>query len=136
LRVLALAASEAARLRRREIGPEHVLLALIRCDGTHTSEVFAALGVELAHARDVVESTTGQGDLANDAAGVPPSEETRELIATAANDAVRDGRARADPGDLLLALLRQRGTAEQVLSALMLSAEDVRQKLAQSRTAN
>src|SRR6184192_2900503 len=60
-RVLAMAGSEATRLHRDIVDPEHVLLGLLTCGGI-PAKVLEDSGVKLEEARRAVEAMTGHGD--------------------------------------------------------------------------
>src|SRR5439155_1352681 len=60
-RVLGMAGSEATRLHRDIIEPEHVLLGLLTCGGI-PAKVLEDSGVKLDEARRAVEAMTGHGD--------------------------------------------------------------------------
>ena len=55
------APEEAARLDKSSIEPEHIFLAVLSVDGGVAGIVLGRLGVTLADARQVVESTLGRG---------------------------------------------------------------------------
>ncbi len=108
-RVLAFAQEEAARLNRVLVGPEHVLLGLLRDEGNVAAKIVRSMGVDLAAARRVVDHlATGWQETS------PASEEDRgltrpakELIARAQEEARRLDHAYLGPEHLLLALTRE-----------------------------
>lgn len=62
LLALMLAQEEARRLQHTYVGPEHLLLGLVREGNGVGSRMLANLGVELANVRSAVESIVGRGN--------------------------------------------------------------------------
>jgi ATP-dependent Clp protease ATP-binding subunit ClpC len=60
-RVLDLAWEEAALLGRRYLGPEHLVLGVLRDGGTGAAEVLRARGVDLQAARATLRRLAGSG---------------------------------------------------------------------------
>src|SRR5438093_7294698 len=83
-RVLAMAGSEATRLHRDIVDPEHVLLGLLTCGGI-PAKVVEASGVKLEEARRAVEAMTGHGDRV-EVPAVTPARGTWKIIELAADD--------------------------------------------------
>lgn len=126
-RVLALAGSEAARLHRDVVQPEHVLLGLLACDGIAATALEHS-GMRLDGARRTVETLAGQGDK-DDVTDVFPSPDTRTIMELAADEADRAGHEEVRPEHLLLALLRQPGSATPILESFGVSGDLVRQSI-------
>lgn len=86
-RALHFAAAEADRMRTRYIGAEHLLLALLREDGTAAGLLLAANGLRLDDARKEIESLSGvqPGDVDSSA---PAADAARHAAQIAAWDAV------------------------------------------------
>jgi ATP-dependent Clp protease ATP-binding subunit ClpC len=59
-RVLAYAAEEAERLRHKHIGTEHLLLGLLREQGSFAQQLLAERGLELMKVRDELGKTAGE----------------------------------------------------------------------------
>lgn len=59
--VLRLAREEARRLNRDYIGPEHLLLGLVREGDSVAAKVLTKLGISLAEVRRTVEENSGRG---------------------------------------------------------------------------
>ena len=127
-RVLALAGSEATRLHRDIVQPEHVLLGLLTCGDGISAKALEDSGVNLSEARRAVEAMTGHGDK-DDVTEVAPSADTWTIIGIAADEADRAGQERVLPVHLLLALVRQPGSATPVLESLGVSGDSVRPKI-------
>jgi ATP-dependent Clp protease ATP-binding subunit ClpC len=127
-RVLALAGSEATRLHRDIVQPEHVLLGLLTCGDGISAKALEDSGVKLSEARRAIEAMTGHGDK-DDVTEVVPSADTRTIVEIAAEEADRAGQDTVLPVHLLLALMRQPGSAAPVLESFGVSGDSVRQKI-------
>lgn len=131
-RVLALAQDEAIRLNHDYIGPEHLLLALIREGEGVAARVLDSLGVDLGSARRNVEATVRRGD-----ATTPPREitlhpRTKRIIEVAIEEARALGGGTVGTAHLLLGLVRVAGedaggVAAKVVGSLGIAAERIRQ---------
>jgi ATP-dependent Clp protease ATP-binding subunit ClpC len=137
-RVLALAQDEAWRFHHPAIGPEHLLLAVIRA-GTgdrpgsgSVGDALNSLGLSLSKTRGALEALRGRGD-----AEYQPEEE-RVVSFTPEGDKVIDlapaeakllNAEKVSDTHVLLAVLRNPGKAEAMLQSLGLSIEAVRQKV-------
>src|SRR5262245_49821369 len=84
--VMLLAAEEASSLRRAQIGPEHVLLGLMREGEGVAGRVLSSLGVQLDRARQATEEAFGVGE-SSDQLAPQPSDETRYMIKLAVDEA-------------------------------------------------
>ena len=141
-RVLAIAQDEAWRLRHPAIGPEHLLVAVIRA-GTgdrpgsgSVGDALNSLGLTLGTARQGLEALSGRGD------DQPRPDEERVVTFTPEGDRVMDlapaeakslNAERVTDRHLLLAVLREPGKAGALLQTLGLSTEAVRQRVINSR---
>ncbi|HET9808182.1 MAG TPA: Clp protease N-terminal domain-containing protein, partial [Candidatus Limnocylindria bacterium] len=119
-RVLAFAQDEASRFRHPAIGPEHLLLAVIRA-GTgdrpgsgSVGDQLNSLDLSLSKARGALEVLSGRGD------GQYQPEEDRVVLFTPEGDKVIDGAPveakllnaeKVSYTHVLLAVLRQPGKA-------------------------
>ena len=88
-RILALAAEESRKLKNRHIGPEHLLLGILREEKSIAAEILFGYGLRLQDVRDEVARQTGFSDLytvGRDKTETPHLQEfTRDLTAEAAN---------------------------------------------------
>ena len=88
-RILALAAEESRKLKNRHIGPEHLLLGILREEKSIAAETLFGYGLRLQDVRDEVARQTGFSDLytvGRDKTETPHLQEfTRDLTAEAAN---------------------------------------------------
>jgi ATP-dependent Clp protease ATP-binding subunit ClpA len=127
-RVLALSQDEAVRFNHNYIGPEHLLLGLIREGEGVAARALDSLGVKLSEARTAVESKVGRGG-----ATTPPSEitlmpRTKKIIELANDEARTLGHSHVGTEHLLLGLVRESGTmASEVLESLGVSLDKARQ---------
>src|SRR5215203_5280439 len=62
-RILALAAEESRKLKNRHIGPEHLLLGVLREEKSIAAEILFGYGLRLQDARDEIARQTGFSDL-------------------------------------------------------------------------
>jgi len=127
-RVLGMAGSEATRLHRDIVEPEHVLLGLLTCGGI-PAKVLEDSGVKLEEARRAVEAMTGHGDKV-EVPSVAPAPGTWTIIELAADEADLAGEKIVRPEHVLLALVRQPGSATPVLDSFGVSGDLIRQRLA------
>ena len=127
-RVLGMAGSEATRLHRDIVEPEHVLLGLLTCGGI-PAKVLEDSGVKLEEARRAVEAMTGHGDKV-EVPSVAPAPGTWTIIELAADEADLAGEEIVRPEHVLLALVRQPGSATPVLDSFGVSGDLIRQRLA------
>ena len=127
-RVLGMAGSEATRLHRDIVEPEHVLLGLLTCGGI-PAKVLEDSGVKLEEARRAVEAMTGHGDKV-EVPSVAPAPGTWTIIELAADEADLTGEKIVRPEHVLLALVRQPGSATPVLDSFGVSGDLIRQRLA------
>jgi excisionase family DNA binding protein len=124
-----LAAEEASSFRHTQIGPEHVLLGLIREGEGVAGRVLTAMGVQLDGARQVIEATFGVGD-GSDQPAPGPNDETRHMIVLAVAEAKQLEHHFIGTEHLLLALMRDADSnAAQVLAQLDVAAEQVRDEV-------
>src|SRR5437667_10737094 len=125
-RVLTLAQEEALRFNHNAIGPEHLLLGLVREGEGVAAKVLANLGVELNKVRSAVEFIIGRGDRAvmGEIGLTPRAKKVNEL---AFDEARRLGHHYIGTEHLLLGLVREgEGIAAGVLESLGVSLDKVR----------
>ena len=127
-RVLGMAGSEATRLHRDIVEPEHVLLGLLTCGGI-PAKVLEDSGVKLEEARRAIEAMTGHGDKV-EVPSVAPAPGTWTIIELAADEADLAGEEIVRPEHVLLALVRQPGSATPILDSFGVSGDLIRQRLA------
>jgi ATP-dependent Clp protease ATP-binding subunit ClpC len=128
-RALALAQAEAIRFHHDYIGPEHLLLGVLRDGHSVGARALTSLGVEVVKARKSVELIDGRGDESLQPAKIVLLPESKRVIEFAADEAEKLGEARVGPEHVLLAILRYPGKAEAVLQGLGVSLDAVRQKV-------
>lgn len=128
-RVLALAQDEAIRLGHDHIGPEHLMLGLIREGEGVAARVLDSFGIKLSVLRTDVESKIGRVDRPT-----PPSEirlhsRTKRILELAIDEAKRLGHSHVGTEHLLLGMAREAGTvASEVLSSFGVALEQVRER--------
>ena len=128
--VLALAQDEAfRRFHRGFIGPEHVLLALIREHESVAAQVLRSFGVDIVSARQTLEAISGRGDPQQEFAEIVLSPGTRKIIELASEEAKGLGAETVAPEHVLLAIVREPGSAEAILRGLGVPLAAIRQKV-------
>lgn len=112
--VLKGAVEEARALRHRQVGTDHLLLALIAGGGL-AAEALRRLGVDHATVQGHVKDIVGEG-AAKDSAHRPFTPRTKKVVELAARESVRLNHDRVRTEHLLLAVVREgEGVAAQVL---------------------
>jgi ATP-dependent Clp protease ATP-binding subunit ClpC len=127
-RALALGGSEAIRLHRNVVGPEHLIVGLLCCGEAAVLGALEAGGLQVDKVREAVETLTGRGDVHGEITEVTPSSSTRGVIDRAAAGADRTGNEPVEPEHVLLSVL-QEPTASRVLESLGTSADAIRRNL-------
>jgi len=128
LESLKMAQEEALRLNHGYIGTEHLLLGLMRNEQTAAASVLAELGLSLGQVRIAVVRVVGRGE--QHTARLQLTDQTKDVMKLAIDEARSAGSDMVDTEHLLLALLRlDRSMASAVLESLNISAEVVRRRL-------
>lgn len=124
--VLALAEEEARRFDQDGIGPEHLLIGLVRERGGVAGRVLASLDVSLSRVRSAVATTIGFG-MATGVARRRLTPQAEQVIELAMGEADRLGHPYLGTEHLLLGyLLAGGGALDGLLSRLGVSGEQVR----------
>ena len=132
-RALAVAQDEAWRVFHHDsIGAEHLMLGVLRC-GAGDREGWIvpslkSLGLDVTSARTALEKLRPKGDPNQQLEEIPFTPEGNRVIDQASTEAKELGVERVTPKHILLATLREPGTAA-MLQSLGLSSEVVRQKI-------
>ncbi len=127
-RVLALAQDEAIRFNHNYIGPEHLLLGLVREGEGAAARALDALGVELSAVRKAVEAIIGRGDSTTTPTEITLSPRTKKVIELAIDEARKLGHSHVGTEHLLLGLVREGGhVGAKVLESLGVTLEKVRE---------
>jgi ATP-dependent Clp protease ATP-binding subunit ClpC len=126
-RVLWHADKEALRLNHNFLGPEHLLLGLIREGDGVAGQILARLNVDPSVVRQRAEFNAGPGArTAPDMMALTPR--TKKAILLAVDEARRMGHRYVGTEHLLLGLVREgEGISSNVLQGLSLQMETVRQ---------
>jgi uncharacterized damage-inducible protein DinB len=128
--VLAFAQEEARHFNHNYIGPEHILLGIIRESDSSAVRILRALGVDPQRARAELEASIGWGTAsAGDELGL--TQHSKRVIELAVNEAHQLNHHRIGTEHLLLGILRDESSvAARVLQNFGLSAEQVRDGIA------
>src|SRR5690348_8525629 len=117
-KVLTLAQEEAERSHRSYIGTEHLLLGLLRESDGLAHRVLAALGVEVANVRQIIESVIGRDERIV-LQQIIPTSRVKKVIELSFEEARRMGHQYVGTEHLLLGLLLEgEGIAARVLNDL------------------
>jgi ATP-dependent Clp protease ATP-binding subunit ClpC len=130
LRTLFFARYEATQLGGTSIGPEHVLLGLLRESGAIVGPILVDADISYQGVRKQIDELTQGRPKLPTSVDIPLSAETERIFSYAAEEA--DGLAHPHIGTehLLLGLLRERGTlAERRLAEKGLSVDLVRERI-------
>src|SRR5579884_700848 len=122
--VISLAREEAQRFNHNYVGPEHLLLGLVRQGDGVAAKVLSNLGVDLPKVRSTVEFIIGRGEVARETGMTP---RFKKVIELAVDEARRLGHHYIGTEHLLLGLIREgEGIAAGVLESLGVNLEKVR----------
>jgi ATP-dependent Clp protease ATP-binding subunit ClpC len=126
-RVLSLAHQEAEQMHQREIGTEHLLLALLQEEGGVAGRVLRDLGLEEERVKEMIERIIPPGRATSDRVQLSPG--TEKVIKNAVEEARKMGHQYIGTEHLLLGLaLETEGPAADVLRRLGISSEQVRRQ--------
>lgn len=136
-RSIQFAREEAKRLAQPAVGTEHILLGVLRCEGSCAVRALSAEGVTLEAARGCLQPTmpgvtpSAMSHPDGDRASV--SAHARRILEGAKREAVRRGDASIGVEHLLLALLSDsRNGAVQTIEALRTTPTRIRRRLDQA----
>ncbi len=132
-RVLALAQSEAVRLNQRSVGPEHLLLGLLREGDRVAAPSLKAAGVDGRRVNQAVSQMAGPTVPREELSEVVLSPQTTRVIALATEEADQLGAARVAPEHLLLGLVREPGNAGSILGGFGVPTETIRDEVLRRR---
>lgn len=131
-RVLALSQDEAIRFNHNYIGPEHILLGLVREGEGVAARVLDSMGVTLSQLRMSVEALLKRGDTVQPS-DITLSPQTKKLIDFAVDEARKLGHSHVGTEHLLLGLLRvgleAESPAANVMGSLGLDLQNVREQV-------
>jgi len=134
-RTLFFSRYEAVSLGRLEIGPEHVLLGVIRGAGGATGAMFQTAGIAIDDARAAITAANAPHDQVVEPVQVPFQSSTKTLFTLAAEEADRLGHEKIATAHVVLALLRCGGIAASYLTGRGMTLDSVRAAAAADRAA-
>ena len=115
---LASAREEAQRLHHEYVGTEHILLGLIRDDGSVVASALDRLGLDRAAIRRLVDETVKWGNSASTGPDLPYTSRAKKVLELAMMEASDLGHSYVGPEHVLVGLAREeRGIAAQVLAS-------------------
>jgi len=129
-RVIFFARYEASQLGSSSIETEHMLLGLLREGDTITSKLFAQSNVKLEAIRKEIEEVTTLRDKISTSIEIPLSEESKRVLAYAAEEAESILHKYIGTEHILLGLLRERKSlAARILAEKGMRLSSVREEL-------
>ena len=125
-RVLSLAEEEAHRYNHKEVGPEHLLLGMVRENGGVAARALSNLSLDLSKVRSAVEFIIGRSEKPTEGEiGLTPR--AKKVVELAVDEARRMKHTYIGTEHLLIGLLREGGgVATGVLEALGVTLDKVR----------
>jgi ATP-dependent Clp protease ATP-binding subunit ClpC len=130
-RVVVLAQEEARMLNRDYLGPEHILLGLIREGEGVAAKALVSLGISLGAARQEVEEIIGPGQGAP-SGHIPFTASAKKVLELSLREALQLGHNYIGTEHILLGLIREgESDAAQVLVRLGADLSRVRQQVIQ-----
>jgi len=127
-KMMALANMEALRFGHGYLGPEHMLLGLVKSGAGHGPRVLQDMGLDLRRIRLEVEKRIHTGESVS-VGRVPQTESSKQVIVYA----IEETRALEHTGvgtvHLLIGLIRDEGIAGDVLRSLGVALEDARARI-------
>ena len=128
-RVVVQAQEEARRLNHSFIGPEHLLLALLRNDGTG-SKALGSLGVPLESVSRQVEESIGTGSAPSTPGHIPFKGSSKKVLELSLREALSLGHNYIGTEHILLGLLREGASdPDSVVHFLGVDANQVRSQV-------
>jgi len=118
MKLLAASQDEAGEWRHRYVGSEHLLLALLKMDGTRVQRFLSEHGLTYDRVARILERQKGQGKLRLPSEDLEPTQRLRRVMKLSYEEARREGSDPIEPEHLVLAILREgECTAAEVLRA-------------------
>lgn len=132
-RVLAASREEAAVLRHEYVGTEHILLALLRVEGTVAHVAMVDLGADIAAMRDLVIQTVKPGQPGTTRHDLPYTSRAKKVLELAMEAALELHDNYVGTEHLLLGLIAEKkGIAAQVLMEQGVTLQAAREAVAQA----
>jgi ATP-dependent Clp protease ATP-binding subunit ClpA len=129
-RIVALAQEEARMLNHKDIGTEHLLLALIREGSGMAAQALTALGITEEAARQLVEEVAGRGQQGPHRERIPFTPWAKKALELSLREAMAIGNSSIGTEHILLGLVRVgEGPAMQVIKSLGVDPNLVRQQV-------
>jgi ATP-dependent Clp protease ATP-binding subunit ClpC len=135
-RAIVLAQEEAAGLDHNYIGTEHLLLGLLRGQGTSAARALESAGITLDAARREVTEIIGRGQ-APPSGHIPFTPRAKKVLELSLRESAALGHSHIGTGHLLLGLIREGdGVAVAVMNRLGANLDDLRERAAEGTPAD
>ena len=109
-KALKFAENEAERLNHDFVGPEHILLGLLREGSGIAYRVLDSMGISLVTARTEIEKLSAAGPNVQVAGSLPMNQQTKDMMVRAIEEAKAMGHDYIGTEHLLLGILRLEGS--------------------------
>ncbi len=118
MKLLATSQDEAGEWRHRYVGTEHLLLALLKTDGTRVQRFLSEHGLTYDRVARILERQKGKGKHRLPSEDLEPTQRLRRVMKLSYEEARREASDPIEPEHLVLAILREgECTAAEVLRA-------------------
>ncbi len=129
--IMGVSYDEAAAWHHSYVGAEHLLLALLKVQGTLAHKLLERSGLTYPHVKQEIERELGRGGLRYSSGELKPTPQLKQIITLAYEEARREGHGMISPEHLLIALLESgEGLANEILHRFGIEANKVRQYVA------
>ena len=133
-RILALAQDEAIRFNHDYIGPEHLLLGIVREGEGVGARALDSLGVQLSQVRSHIERVIGRGTSTTAPSQITLDPETKQVITSASDESRLLGDNQTASEHLLLGLVKVAPPkVVEALAAMNVTLEQVRERVIATR---
>jgi ATP-dependent Clp protease ATP-binding subunit ClpC len=135
-RAIVFAQEEARELDHNYIGTEHLLLGLLRGQGTSAARVLESAGITLDAARAEVTEIIGRGQV-TPSGHIPFTPRAKKVLELSLRESTALGHSHIGTGHLLLGLIHEGdGVAVVVLNRLGADLDDLRERTAEGTPAD
>ena len=129
--IMGVSYDEAASWNHSYVGAEHLLLALLKVQGTLAHKLLERSGLSYLYVKQELERELGRGSGRYPSGDLKPTPQLKQIINLAYDAARREGHGLISPEHLLLGLLEEgEGIAVEILHRFGIDASKVRQYLA------
>ena len=128
-RVVVLAQHEARTLDHSYIGTEHILLGLIDEGQGVATTALTSMGISLEEMRQTVRDTFGRGAQPPESGHIPFTPQAKKVLELSLRESMELGHEYIGTEHILLALIREGGSAAQLLAGAGVDLDRARQQV-------